>query len=238
MKTNKWALCLGIMVMFAGLYASAAKADIFFESEDVSTNVPNHANGASIVKNYFTSDAYRTELGDGKVVIMDYNSMKLFMLDPKAKTYREINMAERPKLPGSMGADKQKMLDNALAEPSQVQVVPTDETKTIEGYKCRKYNVKLAMSEGEYWVSKDVKGLQELKTLSAKMASAMKNNPMYKQPGFAELSEKLDGFPVYTVRHIMGGTIQATLKNIEQKSLDPALFKVPAEYTLVQKAHP
>jgi hypothetical protein len=44
--------------------------------------------------------------------------------------------------------------------------------------------------------------------------------------------EKLDGFPVYTVNHVMGGTVASTLKKIEQKSLDPALFTVPKDYTV------
>jgi len=94
------------------------------------------------------------------------------------------------------------------------------------------------MSDGEYRVSKDVKGYQELKTLGAKAASIMDRNPMLKQFNIAGMSEKYDGFPVYTVSHVMGGTVQRTLKNIEQKPLDPALFSVPKDYTPVQKAHP
>jgi hypothetical protein len=37
------------------------------------------------------------------------------------------------------------------------------------------------LEDGEYWVSKDVKGYQELKTLGAKVASVVDNNPMLRQ---------------------------------------------------------
>ncbi|SPF38065.1 conserved exported hypothetical protein [Syntrophobacter sp. SbD1] len=236
MKTNKWALCLGVITLFAGLCAPTANADLYFETESISTNVPNRPNNATTLKSYFTSDASRWELGDGKVIILDYNAMKLFMLDPKAKTYRELNLGERPGLPDTAGG-KPKMMEEPSAAASAIRVTPTDETKTIAGYKCSKYNVKLAMSDGEYWVSKDVKGYQELKTLGAKMASIMDRNPMLKQFNIGGMSEKIDGFPVYTVSHVMGGTIERTLKNIEQKPLDSALFKIPSDYALAQKAH-
>jgi hypothetical protein len=238
MKTNKWALCLGIMALFAGLCAPSVNADLYFETENISTNIPNQTNGASTLKNYFTSNASRVELSSGKVYILDYNAMKLFSLDPKAKTYTELGIGKLPGLPDKSGAGKQKLMDEAITAVLAIQVTPTDEMKTIEGYKCRKYNVNLGIVNGEYWVSKDVKGYQELKTLGAKGASIVDKNPMLRQFNIAGMVEKLDAFPVYTVNHVMGGTVQSTLKKIEQKPLDPALFRVPEDYTLVQKAHP
>ncbi len=238
MKANKWLLCLGIMALFAVLCAPKANADLYLETESISTNVTNRPNSTTTLKSYYTPTASRWELGDGKVIILDYNAVKLFMLDPKTKTYRELNLDERPGLPSTSDAGKQKMMDEANAVASAIQVTPTDETKTIAGYKCRKYNVKLAMSDGEYWVSDDVTGYQELKSLAAKAASIMDRDPMLKLLNIAGTAEKLDGFPVYTVSHVMGGTVQRTLKNIEQKPLDSALFKVPKDYTPAQKSHP
>jgi hypothetical protein len=99
-------------------------------------------------------------------------------------------------------------------------------------------NVNLVMVNGEYWVSKDVKGYKELKAMGTKVASIVDHNPMLSELNIPAMVEKLDGFPVYTVNHVMGGTVQSTLKKIEQKPLNPALFRIPKDYTLVQKAHP
>ncbi len=238
MKTNKWTLCLGIMALFAGLCSPSANADLYFETENISTNIPDQTNGASILKNYFTSNASRVELASGKVYILDYNGMKLFSLNPKAKTYTELSIGKLPRLPDKLGAGKQKLMDEAITAALAIQATRTNEMKTIEGYKCRKYNVNLVMVNGEYWVSKDVKGYKELKAMGTKVASIVDHNPMLSELNIPAMVEKLDGFPVYTVNHVMGGTVQSTLKKIEQKPLNPALFRIPKDYTLVQKAHP
>jgi len=52
-------------------------------------------------------------------------------------------------------------------------------------------------------------------------------NPMLRQIDFTGIVEKLGGFPVYTVNHVMGGTLESTLKKIEQKSLDPGAVYRP-----------
>jgi hypothetical protein len=112
------------------------------------------------------------------------------------------------------------------------QIIPTDETKTIAGYKCRKYNANFGLVQGEYWASKDVKGYQELREAGVKFGTLLEKNPMLRQMNVAGLVEKLDGFPVQVTNHVMGGTIVSTLKKVEQKPLDPELFKVPKDYVL------
>ena len=231
MKMKKWALCLGIMALFAGLCAPSANADLYWEAETVSTNVPNRPDGASIQKNYFNSNALRMEMGDTKVIIVDYNAMQLYRLDTKEKTYTELDLNELPGLPGVAAADQKKMAE-MMGAVMGTQITPTDELKTISGYKCRKYNVRIATGTGEYWVSKDVRGYQELRALGAKMGSIAERNPMLRQIDIAGMTEKLGGFPVYTVNHVMGGTLASTLKKIEQKPLDPTLFIVPKDYAM------
>lgn len=233
MKTNKWALCACIMALFAGLWASSANADLYFETVNVTTNLPHQQTATTTLKYYFNSKASRVELGNGKAYIFNYDAMKLFSLDAKARTFTEINLGgQLPGLPNISGSGKQKAMDEAMAAVMAIQITPTNEMKTIEGYKCRKYNVNLPMVSGEYWVSKDVKGCRELKALGTKAASAVDRNPMLRQFNIAGMVEKLDGFPVYTVNHVMGGTVESTLKDVEQKPLDPALFAVPRDYAL------
>jgi hypothetical protein len=232
MKPNKLVLFLGIMALFAGFCSTSARADLYFETANISTSMPHQQKSATTLKYYFNSSASRVEFGNGKVYILDYNAMKLFSLDPGAKTYTELNIGTLPGLPDPSCSGKQKVMDEAISAMMAIQVTPTNEMKTIEGYECRRYNVNLPMVNGEYWVSKDVKGYRELKAMGAKAASVADRNPMLRQFNIAGMVEKLDGFPVYTVNHVMGGTVESTLKNVEQRPLDPALFRVPKDYAL------
>jgi hypothetical protein len=235
MKMKKWALSLGIMALFAGLCAPSASADLYWETENVFTNFPGQPDGTSILKYYFTSRALRVQLDDTKVFIVDYNAMQLHSLDTKAKTFTELNLSELPGLPGVAAADNKKVAE-IMGAVMGTQVTPANESKTIAGYKCRKYNVRIAVMDVEYWVSKDVRGYRELKALGAKVGSVAERNPMLKwwltQIDIAGMVEKLGGFPVYTVVHAMGGTVASTLKKVEQKPLDPALFIVPKDYAM------
>jgi len=46
---------------------------------------------------------------------------------------------------------------------------------------------------------------------------------------------KLDGFPIQTTTHMMNGTLVSTVRQVEQRQLDPSLFKVPSDFTLTQR---
>ncbi|MHC1729686.1 MAG: DUF4412 domain-containing protein [Syntrophobacteraceae bacterium] len=230
MKINKLVFCLVFMALTAAFFASAAHADLYWENENISTGIPNQKNGTTLQKNYFTANASRIETGDGNVIISDYKSMNVYNLNTQAKSYTVMNMNDfgMPKMSGPEKEQMSKMMGSMMA----IQVTPTNETKTIAGYKCRKTNMTMAMVQGEYWVSKDVKGYEELRVVGAKLAAALDKNPMLRQMNVAGMIEKLDGFPVQTTNKVMGGTIVSTLKKVEQKSLDPALFVVPKDYAL------
>jgi hypothetical protein len=229
-KHKRWLL---LAVMSAFLFgASGAHADLYWESEQVTKGAPGQADGTRIVKNYYTSRASRIETGDCKVMIMDLDKMTMVHLNPADKTYTESNMEEfgGPRnMPGMDKAQQKKMMESMM---QSMQVTPTNETKTINGYKCRKHMVSVMMVNSEYWLSKDVKGYEELKAIGAKMAKSFEKNPMLKQMNIAGMMDKLDGFPVQTVSQVMRGTITNTLVKIEKKSLGDDLFKVPAGYTM------
>lgn len=227
---------MGITVLVTVLCSHSVKADLYWETVSVSTNVSQMSNATSVQKYYFTPNASRVELGGHKVYIVDYNAMELYTLDTKAKTCAEMNLGT---LLGraEVKVDKKKMGEMlVLGAMMGIQITPTDQLKTIAGYKCRKYNVRLPMVDGEYWVSQDVKGFQELRILGskvgAKVGAVAENNPMLRQIDVVGMMSNLGGFPVYTVNHVMGGTVESTLKKVEQRALDPSLFIVPKEYTM------
>jgi hypothetical protein len=230
MFKSKWQLVLVLTLSTFFVGVSLAFADLYWESEQVTQGVKGQPPGPSIMKSYYTDKASRIELADGKIMIMDYDKKLAYRLDPAAKTYSEMDMNEMggSKQMANMPAEQRKMMESMM---QSMQITPTDETKVINGYKCKKYMVNFMMMNGEYWLSKDVKGYDELKAIGAKMAKSFENNPMLKQMNIAAMMDKLDGFPVQTVTQVMGGTITNTLVKVEKKSLSGDLFQVPAGYT-------
>ncbi|HYA42917.1 MAG TPA: DUF4412 domain-containing protein [Syntrophobacteraceae bacterium] len=224
-------ICFALTALLAAFCARSAWADLYWETESVSTNLSGKQTKTSIQKYYFTPRSLRVELGGSKVYIVDYDAMELHSLDTRAKTCTDLNLTELPGLSGVSAADKNKAAE-IVGAMMAIQVTPTDELKTIAGYRCRRFNVRIAIMNGEYWVSEDVAGYRELKSVGAKVGAIAERNPMLRQVDVAGMVEKLGGFPVYTVNHLMGETVASTLRKIEQKSLDPALFVVPEDYAV------
>jgi hypothetical protein len=230
MFKRKWQLVLVLTLSTFLIGVSSAFADLYWESEQVTQGVKGQPPGPSIMKSYYTDKASRIELADGKIVIMDFDKKLVYSLDPAAKTYSQMDMNEMggSKQMANMPAEQRKMMESMM---QNMQITPTAETKVINGYNCKKYMVSFMMMNSEYWLSKDVKGYDELKAIGAKMAKSFEGNPMLKQMNIAAMMDKLDGFPVRTVTQVMGGTITNTLVKMEKKSLSSDLFQVPAGYT-------
>lgn len=225
------------MVLLLSL-SSSAMADLYWESTQETKGMPGKPDQVGIMKNYLSSAASRIEHDNG-VTIMDFESKMIYQLDPAAKTYQKIDIAQMGGASADMQGEEaqaaQKMMKSMMSE---IQVTPTQEKKKIAGYDCQKYLVSGMMMNSEYWLSKSVPGYPEIKAIGQKMKSLFENNPMMKQMNVAGMMDKLDGFPVQTVMHVMNGTVITTLKSIETKKLDHALFKVPAGYTLTESGMP
>lgn len=232
MKVGKLVVCFALTACLGLFFALGAHADLYFENENVSKGIPHQQDGTKLLKSYFIQTASRVEPGDGKVIIMDYSSMMIYTLNPQNRSYTQVNLNDIPGMPANASpADKEQMA-KMMGGMMQMKVTPTEENKTIEGYSCRKYLVDMAMMQGVYWVSKDVKGYAELRSIGTKLGTLAEKNPMLRQMNVATMIDKLDGFPIQTVNNIMGGTITSTLKKVEQKPLHPELFKVPSDYSL------
>jgi hypothetical protein len=171
-------------------------------------------------KNYLTSYASRTETG-GMIIIMEFDTMTMYQLNPRAKTYTKISIMS------DMGQMAEEMMKD-------MKVTPTNETKEIAGYKCKKYNVTVMDMKSEHWVSKDVKGYKEFKAIYEKI---YKKHPKLRQMNMGGMSGK-EGFPVKTVINVMGMKTTTTLKKIEKKSLSKNLFKVPGGFKLEELKMP
>ena len=240
MKNRKWIQFLPLVFMVVLILSPMAYGDLYWESvvtsaggpKNLPQNLPKQVRekilaqfkGTSeTVKYYLTSRASRTEQKD-HIMIIDFGSKMMYQLSPGNKTYTEINMM-------SMMDDKMKEITK------EIQVTPTNETKKIAGYVCKKYNVTVMGVTSEHWLSKKVKGYKEFRKLRKKMEKSFKKNPRLRQMTIAGISSK-DGFPVRTVTTVMGMTTTTTLKKIEKKSLSKNFFKVPKGYKLMKLPAP
>ncbi len=222
-------ILLSLLGVALVLSARQARADLYWETVMTQQGAP--AANAELTKHYLTPKAYRIEQPD-MIIIMDYDTMTLYQLQPANKSYvkKDMNkMAMGPKMRNMKGKQKEefkKFMKNMM----KMEVTPTNETKTINGYKCRKYLISMMMTQQEMWVTKDIEGYDEFKTLYRDMASKLQTSPMLRMTNMAAMVNKLDGFPIQTVIKMMGTTRVSTVKKIEQKTLDKSLFLVPAGY--------
>jgi len=238
MIKNKRISYLFLAVSVFWLFPLAAFGDLYWESLLETRGVPagmpknmpkeilDQFNKTETIKNYLTSYGSRTEISSGTIII-DFKTMIMVQLNPTDKTYTKIDMmAAMEKMKG------QNMMDG-LAD--DMEITPTNETKKIAGYLCKKYNVRLMGTTSQYWLSRDVKGYKEYQTYNKKMEKIIQKIPAMKQMSMAS---KLDGFPVQTVIDMMGMTSTTTLKRMEQKSLSKDLFQIPKGYKLQEMQFP
>ena len=240
MKNRKWIRLLPLVFMAFLILSSMAYGDLYWESvvtsaggpKNLPQNLPKQVREKILaqfkgkmetVKHYLASRASRTEQKN-HIIIIDFGTMVMYQLNPANKTYAKINMM-------SMMDDKMKEI------AKDIQVTPTNETKKIAGYKCKKYNVTVMGVTSEHWLSKKVKGYKEFRKLSKKMKKSFKKNPRLRQMSMGGISSE-DGFPVKTVTTVMGMTTTTMLKKIEKKSLSKNLFKVPKGYKLMELPTP
>ena len=155
-----------------------------------------------------------------RIIILEFHTMTMYQLNPKEKTYIKVTRTEMEQMTEGMTED--------------TQVTPTNVTKKIAGYKCRKYKLTTMGVESEHWLSKDVKGYKEYRAINEKM---LKKNPKLRKMNIAGTWGK-EGFPVKTMRDMMGMKMTSTLKKIEKKSLRKDLFKVPRGYQLKEVRMP
>ncbi len=176
-----------------------------------------------ITKNYLKSFTLRSEQ-KGHIMIINYDTMTMYQIDPTKKTYSKINLLAA--------------MDQIGPEVSEdMKVIATNETKEIAGYKCTKYIVTVMGAKTEHWVSKDVEGYKEYREIREKIEKKFKNNSSMGKMGMLDISSE-EGFPVKTVTDMMGIKSTTTLKKIQKKSLSKDLFKIPEGYELIEMKFP
>jgi hypothetical protein len=233
MTIKRKTACIFFLMTFFIFFTVPVYADLFWQNIQETKEFPGQPDEVQTVDYYFTPNASRTEIGN-MATIMDFDSMMLYQLDNQAKIYYKIDLNTMGHMAGE-GEHAEafsKMMKQMMGE---TRIIPTNETRKIADYDCRKYNLQVMMVEIEYWVTQDIDHYKELKEIGGKIAKDFDKNPMMQHMNFAAHMKQMDGFPVQTItRNPMGGTIISTLKHIEKKKLSDDLFQVPTGYKLIE----
>lgn len=186
----------------------------------------------SQVKVWAAGDRLRRDDGD-QTMIFRLDKNRLYILDHEDKTYSEISLPID--LRKMMPKGSEAMADQIAAGMKvTVQVAPRDETKKINQWNARRYDVTVQSAMGmkiatTMWVSKEVEGFAPFNKMAGAMASL--------QPGSGEWAkqlEKIDGFPVLTDSKVdaLGAQFgtREELVSVETKAAPAGTYDLPAGY--------
>lgn len=194
-----------------------------------------------VVTTWVTDGKVRTDYGDTASMIVIEDSETMYVLNHNSKTYQEMNLGDMMHLLDEAIKDEGDEATREAMEAAksmmkmEATVTPTDETKEIGGYKCKKYIVELQMgqmggSTSEQWVTEEIKvdaGMYRMSTMVSLM----------QVPGYEDVFKELadiEGFSVvtYTTARMMGAEVksQQELVEVKEQELEDADFAIPEGY--------
>lgn len=198
---------------FAGLMP--ASADVYWEADQVVRGIPGRADKHITIRNYFTHTACRTDIGEN-ITIADFDAMTGYVINSSDRMYFKVDMYN------------EGIVDPGLSQ--EIEVTPTNETRMIAGYRCRKYKVGFMGRNYDEWLSKDVPAYGELKAINDRLTPLVRQHPLFRMNIIGRM-HKLDGFPVMTVMNLEGGMVKTiTLRSVSTRRLGPSVFAAPKGY--------
>jgi hypothetical protein len=243
MKNRNFTICL--LISWCLLFPLVLHADVFMKQK-VHTDPFEMMGKAQPAKDviqttWLTTNGIRNDTEEGSMIIKaDKNVM--IMLNNTQKTYQEIPldfsaMAKNVAKDDEKGAqDFQKMMSGMMKV--KLTVTPTNETKKIGVWNCKKYLQQLETPMGpsntEVWASEDIKVNFEL---YSKLALSMFAQMPGMKENLDEISKevkKIKGVSVFskTSMNIMGKMMNSSTELLEVKdgSAPAGILDVPAGY--------
>jgi len=190
----------------------------------------------------FLSDSILYKKGDF-MVTEDGNT--LFLCDPQAKTYHKLDLeAMKGKVLGAMKTMTKMTYSNAF-----VHIVDKGDAGTVAGYPVKKYRLLVEYDTNMKILFKKIKTHERREffiyvtsKLSMDLVPEYNNSQMF-TTGVDQVDSQIQsklkglGFPMKTEQLSYGKNNELTSKtsfeitSIDEKSLNPALFKLPSGYT-------
>ena len=221
-----------------GLLAAAAappSSDIVFEQTSATT-VDGKTGPTVRSRVYWSGRKVRLESGDGEgplVMLLDLEHDRAYRLDASSKTAERIDvdaMRARSHLGFAAAGDRL-----GAGDEDAVRTQPLTGSRLIAGYKCTGHRLRAGETRIDVWLASDVpvdtEAVAEFLDWSG-ASSAM--------GGLLPAMRALGGFPMETRSQVTSeGHVyetRASVVSLERKRLDPALFEVPASFTIETEA--
>jgi hypothetical protein len=233
-----------ILLFLLAALTQAALADVFMKQKQRSDGVTvmGHTQPPKdVVQTVWLSDnAIRTD-GPEQSMIIDMDKKTWTLLDHNSKSYTELSMdlgkaAGIQDMPAEERAQFQNFMKNMMK--IDISVSETGESKTINGWKCRKYIQKIETAMGpsvsNIWATREIDIDQDL--YARFTASLLAQQPGLRESMDAMIAEmkKIKGISVLseTTMTLMGQEIKSSTELIEcREAKAPAgTFDLPGGY--------
>ena len=196
---------------------------------------------------WLSEDKAYSSMGDTAAVIFYLEKGEICFINHQKKEYTTMPMdlgeiidevLEEEDEEARQMAELVKGMAGAIMGSIEISVTPTEETRKIGEWDCKKYNVDLSMammkSKQELWATEDIQ-------VDYTMFRAVSGGMMAQMPGFDKMLEEMKqikGLPVKTVAtaSIMGSEAVTTTELIEytEKDAPDGIFDIPEGYKKVE----
>lgn len=230
------------VILMVFVFPALAGADVFMKEKQ-------HTDGMTMMGHaqppqdktatvWISRDKMRRDQGDtSSIAILEKDKLIIYHLNHPKKTYTEL----------SLGPKDVHETASSMASDIKVKVVPTDETRKIGTWNCRKYLQEMDMGmmpmTSEIWATEDIK-IPEIDFYERVSSAMAAPQPGMNMPtaGMQEEMKKIKGMPVLTLTTmtIMQNTTVKTsreLVEIKEDTAPPGAFDIPKGYTRQAMPH-
>ncbi len=188
----------------------------------------------SISRTYMSESAIRLEPGGGIVQIINFTTRELLEMNLNDKTYR-VTRFDDLVVPatGDKAKPEAQSKDMLSRMVDSMEVTRTEETQVINGHKCTKHLVSvMGGSPSEYWITSEIPeyGLQLAK--ADKLREIFRNHAVLATlTNSYDSYQKLGGFSLKTINHLMGMDLVSEVVNISTEPVDAKIFQIPEGFS-------
>jgi len=225
-----------LMTALCSSLALAEEDGLFIETVNRSSGLTSEAPTEEVSHTFVAHGKMKVASTDpnGTDMILDPATGDMTFMNRGVKEYYRINAKSMMEGLSKPGLDQMR----AMMEQTKVRVEPTDETREINGWNCRKYRVvKTGMMEieQEIWAAEDV-DLDLDRYTDLMSLSGPEGLLGDSEAGRAQRAEmdKIKGYPILTKlkMQLMGTSMESEseVRIIRREPMAAGLFEVPSDY--------
>lgn len=239
MKIHRMTLLFILLLLLSRTIV--AQADVFIKQKvhtDGFTMMGNAQPAKDEIHSTWITETFIRTDHESNSTILDIAKNVVYILDHSKKTIMEMPLS------GAKGqseetAEMRKMMETiGKGMKLSVSITPTNETKKIGAWQCKKYLQTLSTPMGpnnaEIWASEDLK-------IDQKLLAKLSSTTYAMMPGMKDViddvvkeMQKIKGMPVLTVStmNIMGTAVKSTTELLELKEgkAPAGIFSLPSGY--------